>query len=227
MHQITILDRHEVADHMITLKTTKPNEFTFVPGQFVQLFIPTPEGDTKPRSYSIASIPEDDHLLFLIKLLPEGLASNYVRTDSCVGTTIDMSDARGRFIVDQAAPSHLCIATGSGMAPIISMLRSELSIQRSSKEMILYFGVRQMTDLFWQKELATLAVEHPNFSYHITLSKPEKEWDGLRGRVTEHIGSHHAAHHAYLCGSAPMVMEVRKLLQLAGADAKHIHFEIF
>lgn len=226
MHTITLLERTEVADHMITLKTTKPDGFDYVSGQFVQFMMPL-EDTTKPRSYSIASIPTDDHLLFLIKILPEGVASDYFRTDTCVGTTLEMSEARGRFVVDAEASSHLFVATGSGMAPMLSMLRTELKTNKSSKELILYFGVRHTTDLFWQKELASLAIDHPNFTYHLTLSKPEQAWDGLRGRVTDHITKDHSAHHSYLCGSAPMVMEVRKLLMTHGAEAKQIHFEIF
>lgn len=227
MYPITILERTPVADHMITLKTSKPSDFDFTAGQFVQFMIPIEDGTVKPRSYSIASVPEDDHLLFLIKLLPEGLASDYLRTDSCIGTTLTMSEARGRFVVADDAPSHLFVATGSGMAPILAMLRSELEIKQSTKEMILYFGVRHTTGVFWQKELAMLTIDHPNFTYHITLSKPEKEWDGLRGRVTDHIEAHHSIHHTYLCGSAPMVMEVRKLLMSHSAESKQIHFEIF
>lgn len=227
MHTITILERTEIADHMITLKTTKPDTFDFISGQFVQFMIPTEDGSIKPRSYSIASIPSDDHLLFLIKILPEGLASDYFRTDSCIGTTHTISEPRGRFIVNDTAASHLFVATGSGMAPVMAMLRNELETKQSSKEMILYFGVRHATDLFWQSELAALSIDYSNFTYHTTLSKPDKDWDGLRGRITDHIESHHSVHHTYLCGSAPMVIEVRKLLLSHGADTKQIHFEIF
>lgn len=235
MFEVTILNKTILAKDMITVETSKPAGFAFVAGQFVQFLIPNGE-KTTPRSYSIASTPGDDTLLFLIKLYEGGVASEYLRTSNeadpslataATGDTLEMSEVRGRFAVNPEAESHLFVGTGSGMAPMMGMIREELEIKQSTKEIILFMGVRHIEDIFWKEEFHALAAKYPNFTYTLTLSKPEAEWDGLRGRVTEHIEDHHAKHHAYLCGGPEMVMAVRKQLMGHGAAANQIHFEVY
>lgn len=235
MYEVTILNKTTIAKDMITLETNKPEGFEFEAGQFIQFFIPN--GDkTTPRSYSIASAPGDETLLFLIKLYEGGLTSEYLRPTNeadeailtvGVGDTLTMSEVRGRFIVDPSAEKHLFVGTGSGMAPLLGMIRDELETKESTDELLLYFGVRHMVDIFWTKEFDALTAKYPNFTYHLSLSQPEDEWDGLSGRVTEYIEEKHASYQTYLCGAPEMVMAVRKQLIGHGAEAKQIHFEVY
>lgn len=227
MYSATILNRIPLADNMILLELEKPEGFTFTAGQFVQFLTPQPEGKVKKTAYSIASAPDDPTLQFVIKVYDDGITSQSLMADDVIGTSVELSEVKGRFGVSGDSDSDLFVATGTGIAPIMSMIRDELLHKNTAKDMILFFGVRHMTDLFWKEELEALAEEYDNFSCNITLSQPEDVWDGIRGRVTHHIETHHAKHHAYLCGSAPMVMEVRKLLLSHGAEATQLHFEIF
>lgn len=226
MYTTTILNRTPLADHMILVELEKPAGFTFTAGQFIQFFTPH-EGKIKKTAYSIASAPDDPTLQFVIKVYDDGITSQALMQDNAVGSRIEISEVQGRFTVDQDSDSDLFVATGTGIAPVMSMIRDELIYKKSTKEIILYFGVRHMTALFWQEELEALAAEYPNFTCTITLSQPEEAWEGPQGRVTAHLTADHVQHHTYLCGSAPMVMEVRKLLLSHGAEAKQIHFEIF
>ena len=89
------------------------------------------------------------------------------------------------------------------------------------------FGLRSQEDLFFQDEFQRLADTYPNFTYTTTLSQPKDGWDGLTGRVTAHVGETDAETHVYLCGSPPMVKEVKEILVDKGMDVGKIHFEIF
>ena len=209
---------------MYELRFTKPVPFTFQPGQFIQFFFDK-EGTPTPRSYSIASTPADEELEFLIKILDNGLASTHFLAME-IGDELAMSEPQGRFTCNPEATDQYFIATGSGLAPVISMVTDELRTKEVAHPIHVIFGVRSQHDLFWVDRLEELARDS-RCSVTITLSQPEAGWEGLSGRVTEHTDDLPADGHYYLCGSAPMVMEMRKLLLAKGCTAPQMHFEIF
>ena len=223
----TLSEKKEIAKHVLQLTFKKPEGFEYEAGQFVQFLIPGEDKST-PRSYSISSTPTDDYLEFCVKILEGGLASTYF-SDMAVGDELAMRGPKGRFVLNPDATSHLFIATGAGLAPIMGMIKQELTLNNSSKPVQLLFGVRSEKDIFWTDRLDELANAHENFSYSLCLSKPEDidSCDALEGRVTAHLPESMEGHHLYLCGSGDMVMEVRKTAIERGADAKAIHFEIF
>ena len=221
----TLLKKKDIARNVVELQFSKPDELSFVAGQFFQFLIPSPQKET-PRSYSAASIPNDSHLMFCVKLLENGLGSDHFRHMN-VGDSIEIKGPLGRFILNDEAPKHTFVATGAGLAPILPMIRQELKINKSRKPINLLFGVRHDEDIFWQAELAQLSEEHPNFTTNICLSQPSETWTGTHGRVTEHLEPIDTDAHFYLCGSGQMVMEVRALIAQAGVKADQIHFEIF
>ena len=223
----TLSKKKEIADHMFELTFTKPEGFEYEAGQFVQFYIPQEE---KPalRSYSIASAPTDDYLELCIKIIDGGVGSTHLANMN-VGDTLELRGPKGRFILNPEATSHMFIATGAGLAPIMGMIREELEESKSSKPVHLFFGVRSEKDVFWTERLDELKKAHKHFSYTLCLSQPEDiaNCNAMEGRVTAHLPKSFENTHLYLCGSAAMVMEVRKLAIERGADAKGIHFEIF
>lgn len=212
---------------MLELRFEKPSGFKYAAGQFVQFAIPT-ENATTFQSYSISSAPTDDYLEFLIKLLPNGKGSHFF---SCmnVGDHAEMKGPAGRFIANNNTDAYYFVATGAGLAPIMAMLRDEIENKKTAKEVQLLFGVRSEEDLFWVDRLDTLAKQSEFFQYHVTLSQPKLNgrWQGLRGRVTDHLLHHLVTHAYYLCGNAAMVRDVRHMLIQNGISAAKIHFEIF
>ncbi len=223
----TLSEKKEIADNVLELRFEKPEGFEYQAGQFVQFFIPGEEKST-PRSYSISSTPKDDYLEFCVKILEGGLASSHFSSMN-VGDTLEMRGPRGRFILNPEASSHMFLATGAGLAPIMGMLLEELKNNGSQKPVSLLFGVRSEKDVFWTERLDELKKVHENFSYTLCLSKPEdiESCNAVEGRVTGHLPESFDGVHVYLCGSGEMVMEVRKAAIERGADAKAIHFEIF
>ena len=211
---------------ILELHFAKPADFQFAAGQFVQFLIPD---DPNPalRAYSISSAPQANDLEFCVKLLPDGKASTYFFRMK-EGETVRMRGPKGRFTNNHPTPIY-CIATGAGIAPVMSIIQEELLYTKTEREVRLLFGVRSEEDVFWQDRLEALAKQSTFFSYDMTLSqpKPTGSWAGLRGRVTEHILHHLSDHHFFLCGNAAMVKDVRQVLLENGVDKKFIHFEIF
>jgi len=120
------------------------------------------------------------------------------------------------------------VATGAGIAPIMSIINNQLDKKQNTQKIILLFGVRSQEDIFFVNYLEKLN-KYLNFSYQITLSRPDEngEWTGLRGRVTDHIEGDFVGHQIYLCGNATMVKDVREILINKKVEPKQIHFEIF
>lgn len=221
----TLSEKEEIAKGVFALKFTKPEAIEFKAGQFFQWVVPDGEKHVL-RSYSVCSTPEDNYIEFCIKILPDGKASNLV-LEMKEGDKLDFKGPQGRFIADEIEKPLFMIATGTGLAPMIGIIRDQLENKKTDKKIYLLFGVRHEEDVFWTKRLEEIEKNYKNFTLDITLSKPEKGWTGKSGRVTEHLKNHPVDHHYFLCGNMPMVKEVRSLLIEGGIDAKCVHFEIF
>jgi len=95
---------------------------------------------------------------------------------------------------------------------------------------VLYWGLRFAEDIFWKEEFDALAHRHPQFSFHLILSKPSPAWQGLRGHVTEHVlGSEKDFQTSdfYLCGNRAMVGDVCEQLLTRNVPKDHIKKELF
>lgn len=193
------------------------SDFVFKCGQFVQL---RRIGDPQKlaRSFSMASSPQATHITFVMKNLPDGHMSGFLAA-APIGTTIEASNPLGRFTLDTADTDRVFIATGTGLAPIMSFIECSCAPRVPTR---ILFGCRDEERLFWQKKLPSDAL--------ITLSRPSPAWSGLSGRVTDHVPTLIAEHSLaawYICGNPEMVKEVRAQLIAAGVAPHAIHFEIY
>lgn len=222
---VKILKKTKLTGNMLELTLAKPEGFSFVAGQYIQFKVVDGEKFVL-RSYSVASLPSDDILMFGIKIIDGGKAGEYFKQVK-EGQSLEISLPLGHF---NCLPQHLSnkffVATSCGLAPFLSMM--EIALQKGSSVSLL-FGVRFEEDIFWQDRLDNLKNKYSKFNYSITLSKPSETWKGLGGRVTNNLDKILTSEPAeyYLCGNAEMVKDVRKLLAKKGADFKRIHFEIF
>lgn len=223
----TLTEKTQLTYNTVALKYTKPENISYLAGQFFQWILETPEGNTVKRSYSIASSPSDPYLEFFIKVYPDGIASNHIKTMN-IGDTLSMQGPLGRFTLDpeQTAPVQL-VATGTGIAPMMGILQDALVYQGRTEPIHLLFGLRKEEDVFWVDRLDALSDAYPQFSYTLTLSQPSETWKGAQGRVTDHLTSLCSETQYFLCGSVEMVKDVRGMLMEASVPPQHIHFEIF
>jgi len=222
-----LLKKNQLTVDIIELKFAKPSGFNYLAGQFLQWII-IKDGKEILRPYSLSSAPGDETVDFCVKILPDGTASK-VAEQIEMGDELALQGPRGAFVNQSGNSSLYCIATGAGLAPIMSIIRDELEYKKTNAEVRLLFGVRAEADIFWRDRLESLKSRQENFSFQITLSQPKAGggWSGLRGRVTDHVLHHLVAHNFFLCGNAAMVKDVRQVLLENGVDGGKIHFEIF
>lgn len=218
-----ILQSKEIMTPTVRAFTFEPAaDFVFQAGQFV-MFKRVGEENKFARAFSMASGPlnhENLHVTFIMKHIPDGNISGFLET-APEGAELEASAPLGRFTLHDIDTDRVFIATGTGLAPIISFIEAERSAP-SGVPFHTVFGVRNEEELYWTEKL-------PDNSL-ITLSRPSETWAGEHGRVTEHLPRLIAAHPAaawYICGSPDMVKEVRATLITAGIPVARIHFEIY
>lgn len=216
-----------IAQDVIEIQLERPDGFTFVAGQFVQFKIKNVNEEVL-RSYSLSSRPSAPQLEICLKLIPGGKASTFFGAIK-VGDRVEMSEAQGRFIIEPTACiQKVFIATGAGLAPIMSMIEADLETAKNTR-CNLIFGVRSEQDVFWLERLGKLKmVSDERFDFVVTLSQGSPAWQGRRGRVTDLVPDFvRAEMEYYLCGSVDMVKDVRQSLLNHTVNTKNIHFEIF
>jgi ferredoxin-NADP reductase len=214
-------------------ETEDPN-FEHKAGQFVTIKIPQPAAAPLiMRSYSISSMPTPGKFELCVKLIEDGKGTNYLNLLK-EGTQIEFLGPLGHFVFKTPEnKSALFIGTGTGIAPLKAMIEDELS-KNSTQKMHLIFGVRHIKDIFYKDIFETLATKHPNFTYDITLSRPESpEWEeqgGKTGRVTALLKTLDISPNSteiYICGLKDMVLDVTESLQQKGLPKEAIYFERF
>ncbi|MFH0770180.1 MAG: FAD-binding oxidoreductase [Candidatus Peregrinibacteria bacterium] len=227
---VTCLRKRVIARKVFELTLSKPSDFTFQPGQFVLFSVPLTENplDIQPRAYSIASTPEEEHLLFGIKLKPLGRASRFVSDVLTEGMSIGIQGPLGAFTIDPACTRDiLFVATGVGSAPFRSQI-THLLERQDRRRMDLLLGAFTEEDLFWMDHFGPLAKAHPNFALHPVLSQPSLAWNGHRGWVQNIVEliPDFREREVYICGNPDMVSEVKKLcLETHGIAKERVHTE--
>jgi len=194
--------------------------FVFDPGQWVSLVLPLPDGELR-RAYSIASPPDaSPRFDIAVTHVKEGPGSTYLHGIE-PGTELRAEGPQGFFTRPPAgAPPALFVGTGTGVAPLRSMLRDALA-RGGATPLCLLFGVRSENDILYRDEFFAIARAHPQVRVEVTLSRPSDSWSGRRGYVQLHVrelyeslaGTGPGAPHVFVCGLERMVGAVRELVR--------------
>lgn len=222
-YNVELAKKKDLTKNVYSAIFSKPEGFNFIAGQYVQFLIPQ-ENKLVPKSFSIVSTPDKEYLEFCIKKYPGGIASEHIY-DLNNGAKIKIRGPLGRFYLNNSLDSHNFIATGVGIAPIMSMIEEKIRQDETAK-MNLLFGLRHEKDIFWSEKLKNIENNHKNFSYQITLSQPKSDWSKLTGRVTKHLDKLKKQANFYICGNRSMVKDVKNKLSKKVSQEK-LHFEIF
>jgi ferredoxin-NADP reductase len=197
----------------------------FVPGQFVSL-TDSVESRAITRAYSIASAPGDSNRFELcLNRVDDGAFTPHL-FELSPGDVVEMPLPLGTFTLRQPLRDSLLVATGTGIAPFRSMLKSAL--KRDSPVFTLLFGVRHESHLLYRQEFEEMARHFPRFRFWPTLTQPGPAWTGRTGRVQAHLAEAIGERKdidLYLCGLKPMVDDVRQILKGMGFDRKQIRYE--
>lgn len=224
VHSATLDGITPIADGVVEYRfalAAEDVQLSWRPGQFVSLTCGK-DADGQPllRSYSIASSPGTGILTLIVKLIPGGAASTWLERLR-LGDAIRFTGPMGFFVLDLAHAGDVVFgATGTGIAPVVPMLR-ELLARDEHGRIELHWGVRHEADLFWRDELAALA--HPRLAMTIYVSQPRAGWTGPVGRVSRPLVEALAGLERpvyYLVGNGAMIREVKAELQARGVDRK-------
>lgn len=190
------------------------HEFKFEPGQYVVLRMPD---ELKGREYSIYSATTDPYLDFLIREIPEGEFSRYLR-HLPPGAQIDLEGPKGYFVLEarskQAAPMMM-IATGTGIAPFHSFVKSYQQLNYR-----VLHGVKYADEAYGRESF------HPD-RYLLCTSRND---DGdYFGRVTDYLKQTviDPPTICYLCGNSQMIDQVTNILEVYGLPPENIRTEVF
>lgn len=226
-------DRQQLTEKFVwfQFEMKEPNTLKFQAGQYASLGFPD---NPLRRPYSIASSPTEDHgFELLLDITPQGIGTKYLMNLPLGGEATFLAPM-GMFMLAQGEQAQkeknlVFIATGSGIAPLRSMILWLLQTQNDQREIWLYWGLRFEQDLFWEEEFHELSRAFPNFHFHITLSKAGDEWPLCRGHITDCLSIHELPAEAgyYMCGNKPMIEETLALLAQKGIPKESIHHEKF
>jgi len=215
---------------LIRFKLIEPDTMFFRPGQYAQLKVP---GIGVIRAYSIASDRKDEnHIELIIREVPKGQATSFVHRAMEVGDNIFLTGPYGDFYLQEDSKRDIvCIAGGSGKAPIRSILFA-LRDQGMPRKVKYFFGARSKRDLYMTEEFDALQKEFPNFEYIPALSDPldEDNWEGEVGLITDVLDRNVddlSEHEAYLCGSPGMIKACINVLEKHDIKDENVYFDNF
>jgi benzoate/toluate 1,2-dioxygenase reductase subunit len=217
------LDRDSSTTVSFTLQAERP--LAFLPGQYVNLTVP---GSKETRSYSFSSAPNGSELSFLIRDVPDGLMSTYMRSKAQLEDFVMFTGPYGSFYLRPTVRPVLMLAGGTGLAPFLSMLLW-LKDNPTAQPVRLAYGVNTNADLVEVELLEELKAALPDFDYFTCVVDAESGHPKL-GYVTSHLQAEHLYDgdvDIYVCGPPPMVEGVRKWMGAIGITPKSFHFEKF
>jgi len=213
----------------ILLRLIEPTALTFKAGQYIDLLVP---GTNEWRSYSMANPPSQSGAIeIMVKLMPDGLFSAYVEQQLKPGERLIVQGPYGNFSLRDTSREAMFIAGGSGMAPILSLLR-EMTEKQNSRPVTYFYGARARRDLFQLDELYGFERRLPNFRFIPALSEPlpDDAWEGEIGLITEvvrHLTPHGTGKEAYMCGPTAMIDAAIVTLTRLGLKESDIFYDKF
>ncbi len=216
------------------LRLQEGDVLDFIAGQYVQIKAPQYGKNTEEvyRAYSIASSPmEKDMIQLIIRRVPHGICTTYVFDHLKEGDILELNGPYGDFFLRDSEREIICIAGGSGLAPINSILHSMVddNIQR---KVTFFFGCVEKRDLYYVDEMKEFEKRIPDFRFIPALSAPKEQddWSGETGLITEVVDRHIADGsnlEAYLCGSPGMIDACIQVLVKKGIPKDRIYYDKF
>ena len=200
--------------------------FDFYAGQYAVVM----REDGLARSYSIASLPTDGFVELHVRRIVGGAMSNWLHDEAAPGETVSLRGPAGQCFYMPGNPGQplLLCGTGTGLAPLIGVLRTALTHGHTGP-IWLFHGAVAPPGLYLQQELEALAHLHPNVRYQpVVLQDPEQGMlqGGLDDVVLRELGSP-KSWRSYVCGDPTLVNKIRKRLFLAGAASREIFADAF
>lgn len=212
----------------------------YLPGQYLTLKV-NADGQWVRRAYSLSSSPATDKFLAVtIKAVPDGLVSNYLKLHIHAGDAIEALAPNGNFVAKldpEQAKHYILIGAGSGITPLMSILKSVLATERDSVISLIY-GNRNEKSIIFQEQLQHLFEHDPDKLniYHCLSNPTTHQWDGPVGRIEgenaealiqQAIDRSSLEPAFFICGPSLMMESVQQALQRLGIKPESIHQEFY
>lgn len=211
--------------------------FRFTQGQHLNVRAVV-DGKEVRRSYSICSGTHEGDLRIAVKKVEGGLFSTYAVERLHTGDILEVMPPQGHFYTDlKPSNRHLYVAfaAGSGITPVISILKTSL-VQEPNSRFLLFYGNRGFDHIIFREQLEELKNRYPDrLAVHHVLSREslgselfQGRLDGEKCRAYGRLLFQPAEVDAFfLCGPEEMIFDVKETLENIGADPEKVHFELF
>ncbi len=229
-----LFEATKVIDHTPTIREVhllvrSHPEFKFKAGQFVTLHVPAGEKAIL-RAYSIASSEQrTDGFNLIFKFVPEGVASTYIWKLK-EKQTLQFTGPFGRVLFKEPPTQQaVFLSTGSGLSQHFCFAESKAA-QHPQTSFKLLIGVRNESEIYYQKELQDLQQKNSNVSFEFVLSRPSLAWTGKTGYVQNFLQEFDFKNTPttfYLCGNGNMIKDTKKILEENSFDRTQIFAEAF
>ncbi|MAU71097.1 MAG: flavodoxin reductase [Pseudozobellia sp.] len=238
-HPLTVKHIKPLTPSSVAITFAVPKEliqtFDFTPGQYITVKKEL-KGKELRRAYSICSSPKSDCFTIGVKKVDRGGFSDFANTKLSVGDVLEVMPPEGRFTFSPSEKQKniAAFAAGSGITPIMSIVKTVLS-SNSKNKFVLVYGNKSHKETMFYTELAKLELDYPDrfFAYFITSQTQED--NSLFGRIdsstvnyalkNKHKDTEFDAF--YLCGPEGMINLVSDMLQENDIPKDKIHFELF
>jgi ring-1,2-phenylacetyl-CoA epoxidase subunit PaaE len=206
--------------------------FNYQSGQYVTVRKDI-EGEDVRRSYSLCSSPGQDDFRIGVKLVENGKMSSYLTRDLSVGDELELMRPAGNFILGDSSQNIVAFAAGSGITPILSMVRTVLA---SEGKFVLFYGNKTADDTIFKGELDRLKVKYADkFILNYLYSRESSEDSSFEGRINKEncnlfFGEDSELLNSdgfYMCGPEDMIFDVSETLKELGVNESKVHFELF
>lgn len=238
-HAGEILRLNQLTHDIVELVVKVADDFprTGVAGQYAEVQV---SDIGLPRSYSFAKAPENEvgnEITFFVRRVPGGEFTEWLFGEDRVGKNIEVTGPYGSFWLRNGNAPIVCVAGGSGMAPIKAMLEGA---QKSDpeREVLFLFGARTQKDLYCLDVMQQFQKDWKGKFEFVPVLSEEPEgsgWQGASGMVTDYLQQAYidtgkvdmSVSQGYLCGPPPMVDATVAMLGAAGMAKDDIHFDKF
>ena len=240
-HRLTVKDLRRETRDAVSLTFAIPDElkddYHFSPGQYLTLRT-TMDGEEVRRSYSICSGPDDGEMRIAVKKVDGGAFSSWAADELKSGDEIDVMTPTGRFGIapaPEAAHIHVGFAAGSGITPILSIVKGVLAREPNSR-FFLFYGNRSTTSMLFREALEQLKDRFiERLSVFHVISGEEQDIPILDGRLDgekvrvllRSLVPAASVDHVFICGPTGMSEEIEATCREIGIPEDRIHIERF
>jgi len=240
-HKLKVAKVRKTTDDcvIVTLQIpeTNSNAFEYKQGQYLTLRA-TIDAEQVQRSYSLCSSPLERDLRVGIKQVPFGKFSTYANQSLKVGDSLESLPPNGNFYVDvnkEAQKNYVCFAAGSGITPMLSIIKTHLAVEHNSTFKLFYIN-QTVSSIILKEELEALKNQHmERFEIFHFLTKQNRSVELFNGRIDKEkleiifktICEVDRIDDYFLCGPEAMIFMIKDFLVSKSVNSDKIHFELF